>query len=163
MLLEFQQAILWDAWLSAEIRSGYFASLSSRFLKTQRLLSFSSLILSSGAAVTIAISALPPQYAWTRFVLSATAAGFSLWSLIAKSERSAIDCADLHSRWNALAMEYGDLWGDMHADDAVERLATLRKREVEISKSSTAMPEDLKLLEEVQNNVVMHHKGAFAT
>jgi len=51
MLSEFQQKILWDAWLSAEIRAGYFALLVGSFQRKQRYLVLASLLLSSGGHV----------------------------------------------------------------------------------------------------------------
>ena len=81
-------------------------------------------------------------------------------SLVAKNERSSIDCADLHSRWANLAVDYEALWSDVYAESAPEQLSVLKRREIEISKSSTSMPEDETLLVKCQDNVVMHHQLA---
>jgi hypothetical protein len=161
MLSDAQQETLWRAWLSAETRAGYFAALGTRFQATQRVLVCGSLLLASGATLTLVATA-PQSYVWLKPVLTVLAALLSLWSLVAKNERNAIDCSDLHFRWNTLAMDYEDLWTNMYADDAQERLVVLRKREAELSKSSTSMPEKRDLLIKAQDNVMMHHGAQMA-
>ena len=158
MLSNFEQETLWDAWLSAEIRAGYFATLSTRYQRNQNWMVSGSLILSSGATVSLLTTSLPDRYAWIRPALTLLAAALSAWSLVAKNERNAIDCADLHFRWSILALEYEALWSKTYAEDAAEQLRALRKREAEISKSSTSMPSADKLMGQVQDNVVMHHQ-----
>ncbi len=158
MLGDFQIGVLWDAWLSAETRSQYFGALVNRYQFRQKALVVASLLLSSGATLTLLTAVLPPHLAWVRPTLTVLAGAFSLWSLVAKNERNAIDCSDLHFRWNVLAMDYEDLWANVHGDDAVDRLAVLRKREAELSKSSTTMPFNERLLGKMQDNVMMHHK-----
>ncbi len=69
-----------------------------------------------------------------------------------------MDCSDLHFRWNSLAMEYEDLWSNVHREDSDDQLKVLRKREAELSKSRSSFPVDDGLLSEVQDDVVMHHQ-----
>lgn len=159
MLSEFQQQAVWDGWLSAEIRSGYFAELVTRYQARQRYLVVGGLLLSSGATVTLLTTVVPPAYAWIKPLLTVLAALTSLWSLVAKNERNAIDCADLHLRWNNLAAEYEAIWANVYADDAEARLAQVRKEESLLSKSSTSMPRYDRLLAKVQDNVMMHHRS----
>ena len=64
----------------------------------QRVLVVAGLLLSSGATFTLLTSVVPPQLAWIKPMLTVLAAAMSLWSLVAKNERSVIDAADLHSR-----------------------------------------------------------------
>ncbi len=161
-LSDSQQQVLWDSWLSAETRADYFAELGLRFQKQQRLLVLSSLVLSSGATITLFSTVLPAQWNWVRPVLTILAALASFWSLLAKNERNAIDCADLHFRWNKLAMEYEDLWGSMYDDDASAKLKQLREREAEISKSGTSLPANRKMLAKSQDAVMLHHRAQVA-
>ena len=158
MLSDFEQDVVWEAWLAAEIRSGYFAALVNLFQNRQRLLVVLSLLLSSGATLTLLTTIVPPSLGWIKPLLTVLAAGSNLWSLVAKNERNAIDCADLHHRWNTLATEYEALWASVYDDSATERLAQLRKEESAISKSSTAMPTYSRLLSKVQDNVLIHHQ-----
>ena len=158
MLSDFQQKTVWDGWLSAEIRAAYFAELSGRYQRAQKYLVAGSLVLSSGATLALVSSAIPASYAWVKPVLTLMAAILSAWSLVAKNERGSIDCADLHFRWNTLAMDYEALWADVHSDDAAGQLAQLRRREAELSKSSTAMPDKVGLMLKCQENIVMHHQ-----
>lgn len=159
MLSEFEQTIVWENWLAAEIRAAYFADLVQRFQTRQKVLVVGGLLLSSGATVALLTAIVPPNLNWIKPTLTLLAAGLSLWSLVAKNERSSIDCADLHFRWNSLALQYETLWSNMFTDDATERLAQLRTEELAISKSSTSQPAYRGLLEKAQHNVVMHHEN----
>jgi hypothetical protein len=162
MLSDFQQTTVWERWLSAEIRAAYFAELVQRFQSRQRFLVVGGLLLSSGATITLLTAIVPPNLGWIKPTLTLLAAGLSLWSLVAKNERSSIDCADLHLRWNTLALQYETLWADMYADDAAAKLMQLRTEEMAISKSSTALPSYTRLLEKVQQNVILHHQNQLA-
>ena len=157
MLSDFQQKMVWEGWLSAEIRAGYFAALVERFQQRQKWLVVGGLLLSSGATVALLTSVFPPALNWVKPLLTFLAASLSLWSLVARNERRATECADLHFRWNTLAQEYESLWADMYAEDAAAILDHLRKEGAGISKSNTALPAYRDLLEQVQDNVVMHH------
>jgi hypothetical protein len=101
---------------------------------------------------------VPPDFGWVKPLLALMAAALSLWSLVAKNERGSIDTADLHFRWNMMGIEYQALWADIYRDDATEKLSEIRKREAELSKSSTAFPDDESSMEKCQANVVMHHQ-----
>ena len=159
MLNELQQKSVWDGWLSAEIRSAYFAELARRYQQYQKILTASTLVLASGALAAL-LGSLPQHWIWLRPLLTALAAVLSAVSLVAKNERNSIDCADLHSRWSNLAVDYEALWSDVYSESAQDDLLALKRREVEISKSSTTMPEDDDLLIKCQDNVVMHHQAA---
>lgn len=162
MLSDFQQDTVWDGWLAAEIRAEYFAALVNRFQFLQKMLIVAGLLLSSGATIALLTAVIPPQLSWIKPTLTVLAAAMSLWSLVAKNERNAIDAADLHFRWNTLAFEYEGLWANVYGDEATERLTQLRKEEAVISKSSTSMPAYKRLLAAAQTNVVMHHQNHIA-
>jgi hypothetical protein len=162
MLSDFQQTTVWESWLSAEIRAAYFAELVQRFQSRQKFLVVGGLLLSSGATITLLTAIVPPNLNWIKPTLTLLAAGLSLWSLVAKNERSSIDCADLHLRWNTLALQYETLWSNMYADDAVTKLIQLRTDELTISKSSTSLPSYTRLMEKVQQNVVLQHQNQLA-
>jgi hypothetical protein len=162
MLSDFQQTTVWENWLAAEIRAAYFAELVQRFQSRQRFLVVGSLLLSSGATITLLTTIVPPNLTWIKPTLTLLAAGLSLWSLVAKNERSSIDCADLHLRWGTLALEYETLWANMYSDDAAVKLMQLRTEELALSKSSTSHPAYTRLLEKVQQNVILHHQKQLA-
>ena len=115
-------------------------------------------MLSSGASVTLLSSVLPAQYSWVKAALTLATAACSAATLVMKNERNAIECSDLHFRWNNLAMGYQNLWVNTASDDAQERLERLRTQEAEVSRSSTVMPERTRMLSKAQDNVVMHHR-----
>jgi hypothetical protein len=159
LLSDFQQTTVWESWLAAEIRAAYFAELVQRFQSRQRLLVVGGLLLSSGATITLLTAIVPPNLNWIKPTLTLLAAGLSLWSLVAKNERNSIECADLHLRWNTLALHYESLWSNMYGEEAAEKLMQLRTEELAVSKSSTSQPSYTKLLEKVEQNVILHHQN----
>ena len=159
MLNDLQQKSVWDGWLSAQIRAAYFAELARRYQQYQKALTASTLVLASGATAAL-LRGLPGHWILLRPSLTALAAVLSAVSLVAKNERSSIEFADLHSRWFDLAIDYESLWSDVYSESAATELLALKRREVEISKSSTSMPEDKNLLVKCQDNIVMHHQVA---
>jgi hypothetical protein len=156
MLSEMQQKQVWEGWLSGKIRAHYFADLCGRYQRLQRLVTWAILLVSSGAAAAVLYS-VPDSVAVMRPVLALAAAGLSLWSLVANNTRNATDCADLHFRWNILAMAYEDLWTNMYAPKAPEQLNALRQREAEIGKSSTAVPYKEHVMKKWSTWVIRHH------
>jgi hypothetical protein len=159
MLSSFEEKIVWDSMLGAEIRAQYFAALSTRYRGRQFWLSLSSFVLSSGAFFALVTTVVPAKYGWIKPTVALMAACLSGCSLLAKNERNSIDSADLHFRWNQLAIEYRRVWTDVSADDARTRLQELEREEATLSKSSTAFPEDLELMAICEDNVVMHHQN----
>src|SRR5262245_20802430 len=135
MLSEIQQKNVWDGWLSARIRAHYFADLCNRYQRLQRVLTWAILVFSSGAVAAL-LYQLSPAWEWLRPVLAFLTAALSLWSLVTNNNKNGTDCADLHFRWNKLAIEYEALWSNMYSPRALETLANLRQREAEIAKSS---------------------------
>ena len=106
------------------------------------------------------LAQLPAQFLWLRYTCALAAAVVSAAALVMKNERNAIESADLHSRWQSLAIDFERLWSDVYANGAAEALLLLRRREAEVSKSSTAMPSYTSMLEKAQDNVLMHHQTA---
>jgi hypothetical protein len=49
MLSAAEQRNVWEGWLGAETRANYFADLSGRYLRLQRLITWATLLASSGA------------------------------------------------------------------------------------------------------------------
>ncbi len=162
MLNEFQQESVWDGWLAAEIRSAYFAELARKYQQTQKWMTAGMLVLSSGATFALISTGLPEQWRWLRFALTLLTALLSAWSLVAKNERNSIDCADLHFRWSMLAVDYEALWSNVYNELASDKLMELRKREAEVSKSSTTMPDNERLMLKCQENVELHHQHQLA-
>ena len=158
MLSEYQQKIVWDNLLGAEIRAAYFAELSGRYLRYQRMLLLGSLLLASGAFLSLVTTIIPQNLAWIKAGLAFFAAFLSFWSLVAKNEKASIDAADLHFRWNVLAMEYQALWSNVQDEGASTKLTALTQREAELSKSSVSFPDDESLMIKCQDNIVMHHQ-----
>ena len=162
MLSDLQQKTVWEGWLASEIRAYYFADLGYRYQQRQRHATWVVLALSSGALATLLSDWLPPQWRWIRAALAALTAGVSLWSLVAQNDKAAIECADLHFRWNKLAGEYRALWDNMYAPSASKRLDDLFERSAELSKSGVRMRNDTALMNKWQDYVVRQHAAEIA-
>ncbi len=159
MLSELQQKRVWEGWLSAEIRANYFADLSRKYHRNQRIVTWAIMFLSSGAAVMF-VSVLRDQYPWAAPVLSMLTAVLSAYSLVGHNQKNAIDGADLHFQWNKLASEYELLWDNMYAEDALVKLTALDERGMELSKAATPFPVINRRLLRWQEHVERHHATA---
>jgi hypothetical protein len=158
MLNEAQQRRVWEGMLSAEIRANYFAELSGQYRRRQRGAMWIVLFLSSGAAVSLLYGGLPVEIAqWLRPAFSLLTVAVSLYSVVAENQKFSVDGADLHSRWNKLASAYEDLWENVYADDAAERLKQLGEEGAVLSKTGTAFPYRKKDMLKWQQHVEQHH------
>ena len=162
MLSQLQQKKVWENWLSAEIRANYFADLANSYQSRQRALTLLTLIFSSGAAFAIVTDWAPQGYEWIKAALALLTAAVSFLALVQQNQKSAMECSDLHFRWNRLAAEYEDLWDNMYADHAELKLKALGEKEAELSKSSTAFPNRPRIMLKWQEHVERHH-GLSAT
>jgi hypothetical protein len=59
MLSELQQKRVWEGQLAAEIRASYFADLANSYQRVQRRVTWTTLVLSSGAAATLLADGIP--------------------------------------------------------------------------------------------------------
>lgn len=162
MLSSHEQKNVWEEWLSSEIRALYFADLSYRYRRAQRIATWLTLATSSGAFVSLIADGLPPGAAWLHPTLVFLTAALSLWHVVAHYEQSGMECADLHFRWTTLATQYEALWDRMSAPDAETVLHTLMQKTADLSKSSTAFPNREDLMVKWQDHVVKHHEADMA-
>ena len=138
--------------LGAEIRANYFAELAGRYSRRQRIATWGTLLFSSGSVASLLAGW--PQSA--RLTVAAITAGISAYSVVMGNQKLSVDAADLHFRWGKLADDYQRLWDEIDAPDAVARLDSLITREQEISKTSTAFPNDEHLMGKWETHVVAH-------
>ena len=162
MLSQLQQKNVWENWLSSEMRANYFADLANRYQFRQRALTWCTLLFSSSAALAIVTDWSPQGFEWIKAALALLTAAVSFLSLVQQNQKSAMECSDLHFRWNRLACEYEALWDDMYTEDAELKLKALGEKEAELSKSSTAFPYRERVMLKWQNHVERHH-GVSAT
>ena len=156
MLTDVQQKRVWEGMLSAEIRANYFADLSNGYHRRQRIATWLTLFFSSGAFASFVFKELPPGLEWVRPLLALLTAALSAYSLVAQNQKLAVDSVDLHARWNKLAREYENLWDEMYASDALERLQKLEEGGVELSKSGASFGYDKKAMLKWQLHVERH-------
>ena len=157
MLTQEEQRVVWEGWLGAEIRANYFADLSTGYRRRQRIATWCSLFLSSGAFVTWISGWVSQNVPWVPPALALLTAGLSGYALVAANQQSAVDSADLHLRWNKLASAYRHLWDHMYDQDAEAQLAALEEQERDLSKSGTSFPYRARRMEKWEDHVLRQH------
>lgn len=162
MLSEFQQDELWRDWISAEIRSDYFADMGTRYARLHSWLIWLTLFFSAGT-FTALIGNLPTDYGWVKPTLALITTALSLLSVVMQNPKKSAECADLHVKWNRLAAEYQAVWNNVYSDDAESKFASLVGREAELSKASMAIPNKPKIVEKWEKHVLSHRAGAAAS
>ncbi len=163
MLSDYQQRRAWEGMLSAEIRANYFADLSGDYRLRQRVATWTILVLSSGAAASAFYGGFPDLIVrWLRLVLPLLTVAVSLYLVVAENHKSAVDSADLHSRWNRLAGAYESLWENVYAEDAEERLNQLRDDSAELSKVGASFPNRKRAMLKWQAHVEREHAARIA-
>ena len=155
MLSEAQQKRVWEGMLGAEIRANYFADLSGRLHVRQRSATWLTLVLSSGAVVSV-VASLPPEHSWIRIALTVATAGISAYSVVMQNQKFAVDASDLHARWNGLAKDFESLWENVYASDASARLSALEDRKTELSKAGSAFKYDERRMLRWETHVIAH-------
>ncbi|HEV2962676.1 MAG TPA: hypothetical protein VG649_12675 [Candidatus Angelobacter sp.] len=157
MLTDFQVNDLWQQWLSAETRALYFAEMGRRYNLLQNLLTWATLLLTSGATAALISNWIPQNYAWTKPLVTALAAALSLVTLVMQNPKKYSDCADLHFKWNRLAEEYKNLWNATYADSAASTLTRLNEKAAEISKAGIWIKYKKQTLLKWEDHVLQDH------
>jgi len=154
MATDAQRTRVWEDWLSAEIRSYYFADLAFRLESHQRAAHWLILFGASGV-VTSLLSTLPR---WVALVLAGLVTAVSIYSVVVQNQKRAADAKDLHFRWSTLASEYHDLWDSIEtAPDLTRAIQQLDLRKAEASRSAVALPAEEKRLGHWYDVVLAQH------
>jgi hypothetical protein len=157
MLSDLDQKDVWEGWLSSEINAQYFAELANIYRVRQESLTWLSLVLTSGTMVTV-LADSHIQFPWIKSALAVLATVAGVLAVVQQNQKRSLDCSDLHFRWGRLATEYKDLWKDMYADDAAAHLHALEQKMSEVSKTSTAFPNNRRLMLKWQDYVESQHQ-----
>ena len=166
MLTPLQQKRAWENMLSAEIRANYFADLSSRYRWHQRLANWITLVLSSGAFISLVLKMLKDGQesfswlGWLPALFTLASAAVSAYSIVAQNYDRAMSGTDLHSRWNRLSKDYQSLWDDIYDEKALDRLQRLEEIGTELSKAGVAFPNRKRQMLKWQKHVEQHHATA---
>src|ERR1700757_3452137 len=78
-LNELQRKRLWEDLLLAEARSYYFGDLATKYNREQRVITWASLILSSGATVTAVTAGVANGHAWLPAILALAASAITFY------------------------------------------------------------------------------------
>lgn len=162
MLSEFQQDELWRNWISAEIRSDYFADMATRYARWHSWLIWLTLFFSAGTLAAV-IGGLPVNLAPLKPILALVTTALSLLSLVMQNPKKSAESADLHFKWNRLAEEYKSLWANPYSEDAESEYSSLVSREAEVSKASLVIPNRPKIVEKWERHVLAQRTGTTAT
>jgi hypothetical protein len=158
MLSNLDQKSVWEGWLSSEINAQYFAELANIYRVRQEALTWLSLLLTSSTMATV-LADSHIQFSWIKSALAVLATIASLLALVQQNQKRSFDCSDLHFRWGRLASDYRDLWKNMYAEDASARLGVLEEKTGEVSRTSTAFPNKVRLMSKWQDYVESQHSS----
>jgi hypothetical protein len=142
-LTQHQIDSVWREKVEAEVRSLYFGELASRYTARKQVMAGISFFLSSGAAATV-IAKAPTWVPATLAIISAIAAAYSFAIDIEKRISS---LAELHEKWNLIALDLDILWNHWYDADAEETMRTLSKRASDASALGVKMPYEEPLID----------------
>ena len=135
----------------------YFLELCGHYASVQRWITVATLVVSSGATVTLlGPDWLPKDLLWIRPVLAAAAAGLSAWSLAHSYHARGEQCRDLGDRWQRIATAYEHLWDDMYDDEAESTLRDLQTQEAEASKAGGSFATNQRRIRHCYDTVLKH-------
>ncbi len=154
-----QQKRVWENMLSAEIRSNYFADLANQYRWCQRVANWATLVLASGAALTIFLD-LPRDLQWIRPAFALAATSISAYSVVAQNYDRAYNATDLHARWSRLGRDYENLWDGMDNPKALDRLKGFEEIGSELSKAGITFPNRKTRMLKWRELVEKHHATA---
>ena len=108
----------------ARVRSLYFGDMQSRYTKRNQWVQGLSLGFSSGAVITVLRGSWPEVTA----ALAAVVASANIWATSTNLDQKLLTLATLRTSWEALRIEYSDLWSKWYEDGAASRFETLQHR-----------------------------------
>lgn len=156
MLSDAQITRVWESMLGAEIRAKYFAELSARYVRNQKLGTWFTILFASSNVAAL-LATIPQNEAWIRLALAVCATGTSVYLALAGNIQKAFDCANLHEAWSRLHQGYRAIWEAIDADDALAVLNDLDTRQTGISKSSISLPRDKNAMKKWQTHTEREH------
>jgi hypothetical protein len=144
---------VWEGLYVSEVYSLYCARLSSIYQKQSTFMTWCSLFLSGGAAVTF-VSALKQSHPWVPTALAFVSAGLSAYSVVAKKERKGIDSSSLSLKYAQLGHKY-DLLFRNPAAAAPESLTPLEDKRLELSQSAHSFADRPRLMDKSQDRIAL--------
>ncbi len=159
MLKEEELTDVWERQIQAEIRSLYFADLTTEYAKRKQFITFLNFFLASGAAATL-IGKAP---AWVAIVLSTLSALCSAYAVATGLDGKILILSKLHGEWSQLAIEYEKLRNHPEVTEAANMFAILVRRGLEASSlATTDAPYRAKLVERWTDHVFKTHGLEYA-
>ena len=124
---------IWERKIEAEIRSLYFADLTTRFTLRKQIITGLAFFLSTASAATVI-----GKFPWyVPVALSAVVALATGYSIATGLDRRISTLSKLHTEWNSLWGEYDRLWNRWYDDETDAEMAGLIKRGREASLLAT--------------------------
>ncbi len=161
MLTDQQQQRVSEGLFYGQVRAAYFGELSNRFSRRQQLVSAATLFLSSGAVVGYALREASPLWPHAATAISVVAAAFSAYNFTAQLTKRSVEAADLHLKWAQMVIDWRELWDQMYAEDAPDRLLRLERKATEYGKPSLSLPWEPRLMEKWEEHIgKLHHQPA---
>jgi hypothetical protein len=155
VLTENEKSLAWANAYEADVRSLYFGEQSGLSTKYKQYISGISLLLSSGAVVTLLAST--PKLVPT--ILAVIVAVLSAYSLTVGLDKRISTLCKLHSEWNYLHSEYRSLWDHWYEDGAQENLRELLRRGRDASQNAAELTHDEEAMDKWEKIVQARLKG----
>jgi hypothetical protein len=152
-----QQRRVWDGWFNSEVRAQYFAALAHRYQRLYMFVTWGTLMASSGALASILahLGKPDPEKPFSLlapfFALVATA--LSLSSVVGRFAYKSTDARDLYQAWSVLADRYRGLWENMYDENALNELAQMDSKAIELGQRAALFPNKPRLVRKCYNRV----------
>jgi hypothetical protein len=156
MLTPNQIDRVWESMISAEVRSQYFAELTTRYTRIKQVLGAIIFFCSSGAAVSV--GAKFPDYLALGF--SVVGAAIAAYTISFGLDKLVATLARLHYSWNELSSAYERLWNHWYDDDAERTFEDLQRRAREASELGTEVPYRESLVGKWEERVYARYSAA---
>ena len=108
----------------ARVRSLYSGQMVSRYTRLKQLVQGVSLGFSAAAVITVILEPWPEVTA----ALAGAVAIANAWAISTNLDQKLLTLAILRTSWEALRIEYSDLWSTWYEDGSVGRFGALQRR-----------------------------------
>jgi hypothetical protein len=151
---------VWSAMLTAEYNARYWDYLYKRYYRRQKR---AEIFLAATSSASVAAWGIWSSITILWKLLSGLSTLVAVTLPILNMKKQITDLGDLQSRWQQIHAEYELLWFDIEHTSAIGKsqviadFKELKRKEAEIAKIPSDVPDDIKLLEETRQQVISAH------
>ena len=147
---------VWSAMLTADYNSRYWEYMYKRYFRGQK---WAEIFLAIASSSSVAAWGIWSDIDVIWKVLSGASTLIAVMLPILNWKKQIADLADLLSRWTEIHAEYDLQWFDIEhttpsRERVIEQFKKLKRREIEVDKITSNVPDDKKLLEQTRLEVI---------